>query len=929
MNRTLWAAAGAVVIATTAAVVGAQQGGGNGNVDGAIFTTTGDGTVVNENVRYGSKAEVYLNGGPQNHNANGLPDGYYYFQITNPAGSLLLSTEDIKCRVLVVANGRVAGVPDDDAGGYGDPSCYHSEGVFNPANGSTPVQMCAAGGVCPGALPGDPASFYDTDNPGGEYKAWITPVDKYDADNTVCTSNNRFGFCDSHSKTDNFKVRSGSSDLYADITVCKFNDVNGNGSQDDGEDFIEHWPITATFGDSVVSSQTADDGCVTFTFTGFANADAMQAVTLSETTFGDWTQTAPADGDYGAFSVSGGVITTTLHPGDEVTAPAFGNTNPYCDNCGIDTLVVTKTAFPTYNRSYTWTIEKSVDQSEIKTPAGADATFNYTVVVSHDSGTDGGWSASGKITVANPSANAVVASITDAVDNGGTCTVVGGDTVTLAPGSHQEFDYTCNYASLPLDGVNTATATADGVGTFTGTAAVKFSTVQPVVVNGTASLTDSLVGDLGTMSATDESPKSFTYSYTIPAPAGTCIAVDNTATFTTDGGATGSDSQGARVCGALPLEVSKTASPSFHSALDKAVAGPAQQQTSAATGTFNYTVTVTTSGWAVNGTISVYNPNDWQAVAVEIADTIDNGGTCTVSGGGSVDAGQTLTATYSCSYAGAPSLNAGVNTAVATWDAVAAFTATGSANGTAGYDFGALTVTDSFNGGAPVQLGTVNGTEASKTFTYSQTVSNAIGGSCVSYPNTATIVGGASDSETVTICNTATGGLTMGFWQNRNGQAIIKAANQAALGAYLDSFAPFQDRGTTTASTYITNVIKAANASGASMNAMLKGQMLATALDVYFSTPALGGNVINAPQPLGGVHINLASVCTDLTCAAYEDAGPAFGGAASMTVADLLAYASSQSNVGGSLWYANVKGIQELAKDTFDVINNKLAWIAP
>ncbi len=31
---------------------------------GAIFTTTPDGTVVNENVRYTQKIEVYLDGGP-------------------------------------------------------------------------------------------------------------------------------------------------------------------------------------------------------------------------------------------------------------------------------------------------------------------------------------------------------------------------------------------------------------------------------------------------------------------------------------------------------------------------------------------------------------------------------------------------------------------------------------------------------------------------------------------------------------------------------------------------------------------------------------------------------------------------------------------------------------------------------------------------
>jgi hypothetical protein len=52
--------------------------------------------------------------------------------------------------------------------------------------------------------------------------------------------------------------------------------------------------------------------------------------------------------------------------------------------------------------------------------------------------------------------------------------------------------------------------------------------------------------------------------------------------------------------------------------------------------------------------------------------------------------------------------------------------------------------------------------------------------------------------------------------------------------------------------TYVTNVIKAANAGGTSMNPMLKAQMLATSLDVYFRDPALGGNKISVPAPIGG-----------------------------------------------------------------------------
>ena len=47
---------------------------------GAIFTTTVDGTIVNENVRYEKKEDVYLDGGPGPHapsTAAGLPAGEY------------------------------------------------------------------------------------------------------------------------------------------------------------------------------------------------------------------------------------------------------------------------------------------------------------------------------------------------------------------------------------------------------------------------------------------------------------------------------------------------------------------------------------------------------------------------------------------------------------------------------------------------------------------------------------------------------------------------------------------------------------------------------------------------------------------------------------------------------------------------------------
>ena len=113
---------------------------------------------------------------------------------------------------------------------------------------------------------------------------------------------------------------------------------------------------------------------------------------------------------------------------------------------------------------------------------------------------------------------------------------------------------------------------------------------------------------------------------------------------------------------------------------------------------------------------------------------------------------------------------------------------------------------------------------------------------------------------------------------------------------------------------YVTTVIKAANASGASMNAMLKAQMLSTALGVYF----IG---------FGNVGIDLTKVCANpTTCTSYENTSAAFGGASSLTVSQILAYAASQSNPGGTVWYGQVKATQGLAKDTYDAINNQVAF---
>src|SRR5580765_2282992 len=115
----------------------------------AIYTTTQDGTAVNKH-NYVTSTDVYLSGGPQNTSTAGLPDGTYYFQVTDPCGKTLLSTDIALCRQLVVSNGRIAG----SAG----PACKHANGTYDPASNTLPVQLF---------------QFSPTPNSGGQYKAWL------------------------------------------------------------------------------------------------------------------------------------------------------------------------------------------------------------------------------------------------------------------------------------------------------------------------------------------------------------------------------------------------------------------------------------------------------------------------------------------------------------------------------------------------------------------------------------------------------------------------------------------------------------------------------------------------------------------------------------------------------------------------------------
>lgn len=157
------------------------------SLSGAIFTTVADGSEVNFNV-YPSMDAVYLDGGPgpgAPQGAAALPDGIYVFQVTDPSGKTLLSTDNPECRQFTVTNGIITSVDPSPA------SCKHKTGL-DIDHGATTVQL----------MP------YNTNLKQNEYKVWATPIGDYPSGclTTPDCSSGVHGFTPSDSKTDNFKI---------------------------------------------------------------------------------------------------------------------------------------------------------------------------------------------------------------------------------------------------------------------------------------------------------------------------------------------------------------------------------------------------------------------------------------------------------------------------------------------------------------------------------------------------------------------------------------------------------------------------------------------------------------------------------------------------------------------------------------------------
>ena len=219
------------------------------------------------------------------------------------------------------------------------------------------------------------------------------------------------------------------------------------------------------------------------------------------------------------------------------------NNKPYglshVEFCYDYELEVSKTANPTFTRTYDWTIDKAGDQTALELAVGQTYTVNYTVEVK-SSHTDSDWAVSGVITITNPDPT-YPANITGVSD------VVSPD-IELMVNCGVPFPYTlysketltCTYSTPLPDATsrtNTATATVSNgskVGGGSGTKKVIFGS-PTTEVDECITVTDDKYGDHddGKVCYKDL-PKEFSYSLDIKYDVCGVYEFINTASFVTN-----------------------------------------------------------------------------------------------------------------------------------------------------------------------------------------------------------------------------------------------------------------------------------------------------------------------------------------------------------------------------------------------------------
>jgi hypothetical protein len=458
--------------------------------------------------------------------------------------------------------------------------------------------------------------------------------------------------------------------------------------------------------------------CLVDGFTG----DPSNSITITtiDGLYFDWSSTLALD----AIIVKGGPDAHVYYYDPESTgdvglhAPINpSNGNPYeishIEFCFDYELGIAKTAFPTFTRTFSWTISKSVTPDQWDLFVGDDGTSEYTVSVDKTGFTDNNWAVNGTITIENNTPfDVVVGAISDVVVDGLVSDPNTAGGTALVPDCGISFPYTlasgasfsCTYASSlndASDRTNIAKVTVAGElveGAYT---------LEPIIfgdptalVNDEVNVTDTNGESWGPVS--DDA--SWTYMRTF-----TC-GEDNTYLNTASIVETGDSDDATVEVNCYELTVTKDASTSLTRTWDWTIDKSADQtDLNLMPGQqflVNYAVNVdaayTDSDWATAGGIYVTNSAPIPAVINSLTDIISGGIAgivdCAIAFPYTLAPGNTLTCTYSAALADDATRT---NTGTATLqnyaydkDGVATENGTTDYSGIATVDFAGATITE-------------------------------------------------------------------------------------------------------------------------------------------------------------------------------------------------------------------------------------------
>jgi hypothetical protein len=507
------------------------------------------------------------------------------------------------------------------------------------------------------AAPAAPVSAEDPD-PGGDPSGdGIDPV--YIEGNPSCATlnANNTGFPNVTSDF-GFKISEGPNGTFPFINVTNVSSLTGGALPDP-----YNW-VTISNSDGVLFDWLASLGIDAVIVKGGPNSDAFVYV--------------PED-----------TADKRLHPPVNPNSPTGDYYSiSHIEFCYDYEFSAVKTANTSYTRTYSWTIDKSVDPASHTGFAGDSFTSDYDIVVDQ-SYVDSDFAVYGTITVTNPSPFTAGFSVADSV--GGTPVSVTCPTYSLAPFASTTCTYSTGLAAK-TNGTNTATVTSltAGIGGATATADYAFGDPTSIVGYPTVNVSDTFPYPGGTPEAlgSASSDTTFDNDQDFACPTDTTLYTDGYYSYQKVNRAQiveteQFDEATVTVHCYLP-QVTKDAAASYdetHTWILEKTVNPLYQEGYPGdvlpwTWKVDVSETFADSNFAVSGSISVYNPHPTLPLVVDVSDQLNDGTAAAVDCDPVTEGYQTsLTVaalgTGVCSYTAAPTgRTATLNTAMATRNTV-------------------------------------------------------------------------------------------------------------------------------------------------------------------------------------------------------------------------------------------------------------------